>query len=68
MAEIDISEVLNLALKNLPSKDIQQAMLDEVKQRMESGESEELELYKLFAGDSAFKASWTQSMQRSVGL
>lgn len=37
MAEIDISDVLNLALKNLPSKDIQQAMLDEVKQRMENG-------------------------------
>jgi type I restriction enzyme R subunit len=29
---------------------------------------DELELYKLFAGDSAFKASWTQSMQRTVEL
>ncbi|MBE0469369.1 MAG: type I restriction endonuclease subunit R [Methyloprofundus sp.] len=28
----------------------------------------ELELYKLFAGDSAFKTSWTQSMQRMVGM
>lgn len=27
---------------------------------------EELELYKLFAGDSAFKASWTESLQRAV--
>ena len=29
---------------------------------------DELELYKLFAGDAAFKASWMQSMQRMVGL
>ena len=28
---------------------------------------DELELYKLFANDSAFKASWTQSMQRMIG-
>ena len=28
---------------------------------------DELELYKLFTEDNAFKASWTQSMQRSVG-
>ena len=28
---------------------------------------EELELYKLFANDMSFKASWTQSMQRMVG-
>ncbi len=27
---------------------------------------DELELYKMFAGDSAFKAAWTQSMQRMV--
>ena len=40
MAEIDITDVLNVALENLPSKDVQQAMLDEVKQRMGSGESE----------------------------
>ena len=29
---------------------------------------DELELYKLFAGDSAFKASWQDSMQRVIGL
>ncbi len=52
MAEIDISDVLNLALKNLPSKDIQQAMLDEVKQRMESGESEELVIHNVFGNNS----------------
>ncbi|MCZ4703920.1 type I restriction endonuclease subunit R [Legionella pneumophila] len=28
---------------------------------------DELELYKLFANDSAFKSSWTQSMQRLLG-
>ena len=28
---------------------------------------DELELYKLFAGDAAFKAAWMQSMQRMVG-
>lgn len=28
---------------------------------------DELELYKLFAGDSAFKAAWTQSLQEIVG-
>jgi|GEM_PF-1789263 len=52
MAEIDIWDVLNLALKNLPSKDIQQAMLDEVKQRMESGESEELAIHNVFSNNS----------------
>ena len=34
---------------------------------MLSRRKDELELYKLFAGDSAFKASWTQSMQRTIG-
>ena len=29
---------------------------------------DELELYKLFANDSAFKSAWTQSMQRTVGV
>lgn len=28
---------------------------------------DELELYKLFAGDAAFKAAWTQSLQEIVG-
>lgn len=28
---------------------------------------DELELYKLFAGDAAFKAAWMQSMQRMIG-
>jgi len=27
---------------------------------------DELELYKLFAGDAAFKAAWVQNMQRMV--
>ena len=40
MAEIVIDEVTNTVIKNIPSKDVQQAMLDEVKQRMGSGESE----------------------------
>ena len=39
-----------------------------LKEVMLSRRKDELELYKLFAGDPAFKASWTQSMQRSVGL
>lgn len=29
---------------------------------------EELELYKLFSGDDAFKASWKQSIQRLVDM
>lgn len=52
MAELDISEVLNLALKNIPNKDVQQAMLDEVKQRMESGESEEFAIHNVFSNNS----------------
>jgi len=28
---------------------------------------DELELYKLFASDAAFKASWEDSLQRLVG-
>ena len=39
-----------------------------LKEVMLSRRKDELELYKLFAGDSAFKASWTQSMQRTVGV
>ena len=39
-----------------------------LKEVMLSRRKDELELYKLFAGDPAFKASWTQSMQRSVGF
>lgn len=39
-----------------------------LKEVMLSRRKDELELYKLFAGDTAFKASWTQSMQRTVGL
>lgn len=39
-----------------------------LKEVMLSRRKDELELYKLFAEDSAFKASWTQSMQRTVGL
>lgn len=39
-----------------------------LKEIMLSRRKDELELYKLFAGDTAFKASWTQSMQRTVGL
>jgi len=37
-----------------------------LKEIMLQRRKDELELYKLFAGDSAFKASWTQSMQRVV--
>ncbi len=39
-----------------------------LKEVMLARRKDELELYKLFAGDPAFKASWTQSMQRSVRL
>ena len=39
-----------------------------LKEVMLARRKDELELYKLFAGDTAFKASWTQSMQRTVGL
>ncbi|SIO30837.1 type I restriction endonuclease subunit R [Halodesulfovibrio marinisediminis] len=38
-----------------------------LKEIMLQRRKEELELYKLFASDSAFKSSWTQSMQRMVG-
>ncbi|SUB81488.1 Type-1 restriction enzyme R protein [Pragia fontium] len=37
-----------------------------LKEIMLQRRKDELELYKLFAGDTAFKASWTQSMQRMV--
>jgi hypothetical protein len=52
MAEIDIDDVTNTVIKNLPSKYVQQAMLDEVKQRMESGESEELAIQNVFGNNS----------------
>ncbi|MGF1849412.1 type I restriction endonuclease subunit R [Vibrio lentus] len=39
-----------------------------LKEVMLARRKDELELYKLFAGDSAFKASWTQSMEHTVGL
>ena len=39
-----------------------------LKEIMLARRKDELELYKLFAGDSAFKASWTQSMQHTVGM
>lgn len=37
-----------------------------LKEVMLARRKDELELYKLFASDPAFKASWTQSMQHSV--
>lgn len=37
-----------------------------LKEVMLKRRKEELELYKLFAGDAAFKASWTESLQRAV--
>ena len=37
-----------------------------LKEVMLARRKDELELYKLFASDSAFKASWTQSMQNTV--
>uniref|UniRef100_UPI004047B4C1 type I restriction endonuclease subunit R n=1 Tax=Rheinheimera sp. TaxID=1869214 RepID=UPI004047B4C1 len=37
-----------------------------LKEIMLQRRKDELELYKLFASDNAFKASWTQSMQRMV--
>lgn len=39
-----------------------------LKEIMLKRRKDELELYKLFAGDEAFKSSWTQSMQRMVGV
>ena len=39
-----------------------------LKEVMLARRKDELELYKLFAGDPAFKASWMQSMQRTIGL
>ncbi|MBM7457276.1 type I restriction enzyme R subunit [Oceanisphaera litoralis] len=38
-----------------------------LKEIMLQRRKDELELYKLFASDAAFKTSWTQSMQRMVG-
>jgi type I restriction enzyme R subunit len=38
-----------------------------LKEIMLQRRKDELELYKLFANDSAFKTSWTQSMQRMIG-
>ena len=52
MAELDISDVLNLVLKNLPSKDVQQAMLEDVNKRMNNGESEELAIHNVFGNNS----------------
>lgn len=37
-----------------------------LKEVMLSRRKDELELYKMFAGDAAFKAAWVQSMQRMV--
>ncbi len=39
-----------------------------LKEIMLQRRKDELELYKLFAQDPAFKTAWTQSMQRTVGL
>lgn len=39
-----------------------------LKEVMLARRKDELELYKLYANDPAFKASWMQSMQRTVGL
>ena len=39
-----------------------------LKEVMLARRKDELELYKLFAGDSAFKASWTQSMKHTIGI
>jgi len=39
-----------------------------LKEVMLQRRKDELELYKLFAGDTAFKSSLTQSMQRMVGV
>lgn len=52
MAELNISDVLNMAIKNLPSKDVQQAMLDEVKERINKGESDELAIHNVFGNNS----------------
>jgi hypothetical protein len=52
MAELNISDVLNIALKNLPSKDVQQAMLEEVKERINKGESDELAIHNVFGNNS----------------
>ena len=38
-----------------------------LKEVMLKRRKDELELYKLFSGDTAFKTSWTQSLQRMVG-
>lgn len=38
-----------------------------LKEIMLQQRKDELELYKLFAEDSAFKAFWAQSMQRMIG-
>ncbi len=52
MAELNISDLLNMALNNLPSKDVQQAMIDEVKERISKGESEELAIHNVFGNNS----------------
>lgn len=52
MAELNISDVLNIAFKNLPSKDVQQTMLDEVQERINNGESEELAIHTVFGNNS----------------
>lgn len=39
-----------------------------LKEVMLSRRKDELELYKLFAGDSAFKSAWTKSMQNSISI
>jgi len=39
-----------------------------LKEIMLQRRKDELELYKLFANDPAFKTAWMQSMQRSIGI
>lgn len=39
-----------------------------LKEIMLQRRKDELELYRLYAGDAAFKTSWTQSMQRMVDI
>ena len=58
-----------LKYKNNPDSHNRELAFEKIlKEIMLQRRKEELELYKLFASDAAFKTSWMQSMQRTVDI
>ena len=52
MAEITIADILSIALENLPSLEVQQAMLDEIEQLKQQGLSEGLAVKTVFGNNN----------------